>query len=180
VRAVRASTRAYLGLGSNLGDRLANLDRAAALLQTLGIGLVSSSRVYETAPVGPPQPDYLNAVVAVATTLPPRELLKACLNVEERMGRMRTVRWGPRTVDVDILSYGRTVIDEPGLVVPHPRMHQRAFVLVPLLELDRDPVLPGGRSLGSMRLNLDPLGVRLFAAPLGGAGGRGYTRPRHR
>jgi 2-amino-4-hydroxy-6-hydroxymethyldihydropteridine diphosphokinase len=165
--------RAYLGLGSNLGDRLANLLRAVELLAaTPGVRVVRSSRVYETEPVGPPQPDYLNAVVEVETTLPARELLEGCLAVERRMGRVRGERWGPRTIDLDLLTYGREEVDEPGLTVPHPRMHERAFVLVPLAELDADPLLPGGRRLGSLRLPGGLWGVRPFAPALVPSGER--------
>jgi 2-amino-4-hydroxy-6-hydroxymethyldihydropteridine diphosphokinase len=157
--------RACLGLGSNLGDRLVNLREAARLLsEGAGLRLLRSSRVYETAPVGPAQPDYLNAVLLAGTSLGPRGLLAACLDVEALMGRVRTERWGPRIIDVDLLTYDRRSIDEPGLVVPHPRMHERAFVLVPLLELDPCPMLPGGRSVGALRL--DSMAVRPTAPPI--------------
>lgn len=165
-----APARAYLGLGSNLGDRLGGLQRAAHLLAGRpGIEVRRSSRVYETDPVGgPPQPRYLNAVVEVATRLPARELLNACLGVEWEMGRARRERWGPRTIDIDLLTYGREHLDEPGLTVPHPRMHERGFVLAPLLELEPDPPLPGGRRLGSLRLGPGALlGVVPHASPLG-------------
>jgi 2-amino-4-hydroxy-6-hydroxymethyldihydropteridine diphosphokinase len=127
-----------------------------------------SSRVYETEPVGgPPQPEYLNAVVEVETELSARALLAACGAVEDELGRVRAERWGPRTIDVDVLTFGEDEIDEPGLTVPHPRMHERAFVLVPLLELDADPPLPGGRRPGDMRLQPGAvLGVHPFAPPL--------------
>ena len=162
------STTAYLALGANLGDRLENLQRAAdALAATPGVRVVRSSRVYETEPVGPEQPEYLNAVLEVETDLPPRELLRVCLAVEDDMGRVRAERWGPRPIDVDVLTYGAGTIDEPDLVVPHPRMHERGFVLVPLAELDADPPLPGGRHLASLRLGPGAvLGVRPFAPPL--------------
>jgi 2-amino-4-hydroxy-6-hydroxymethyldihydropteridine diphosphokinase len=160
---------AYLGLGSNLGDRLAHLQRAVDLLGTEdGVRVLRSSRVYETDPVGgPPQPDYLNAVIQIETDLSPRELLRTCMGVEIELGRIRDERWGPRTIDVDVLTYGGEKIDEPDLVVPHPRMHERGFVLVPLAELDADPPLPGGRRLGDLRLEPGSvLGVHPFAPPL--------------
>ncbi len=163
------AARAYLGLGSNLGDRLANLRRAVALLAAQpGLRFVRSSRVYETDPVGgPPQPDYLNAVVEIETDLPARQLLDACRRVEEELGRVRDERWGARTVDVDVLTYGNEEFDEPELTVPHPRMHERGFVLVPLAELDQDPPLPGRRRLAALRLGPSSvLGVRPFAPPL--------------
>lgn len=160
---------AYLGLGSNLGDRLGNLQRAVDLLdEHEGLHLLRSSRVYETEPVGgPEQPDFLNAVLEVDTDRSPRELLAVCLEVEEVMGRTRTERWGPRPIDVDLLTYGEMALDEPDLVLPHPRMHERAFVLLPLAELCPDPPLPGDRHLGSLRLPPDAvLGVSAFAPPL--------------
>ncbi|HEY3208996.1 MAG TPA: 2-amino-4-hydroxy-6-hydroxymethyldihydropteridine diphosphokinase [Actinomycetota bacterium] len=160
--------RVFVGLGSNLGDRLANLQEAVDRLgKTPGVHVIQTSRVYETDPVGPAQPDYLNAVVMVETSLSARELLEACLGVERAMGRERRERWGPRNIDLDVLGYGREQIDEPGLQVPHPRMHERAFVLVPLLELEPDPALPGGRRLADLRLEPRMLsGVRPFASAL--------------
>jgi 2-amino-4-hydroxy-6-hydroxymethyldihydropteridine diphosphokinase len=174
-------TQAFLGLGSNLGDRLANLQRAVDLLsQSDGVSILRSSRVYETDPVGPAQPDFLNAVVEVATSLPAAKLLRSCLAVENEMGRQREERWGPRVIDIDLLSYGREEIEEPGLVIPHPRMHERLFVLAPLLELDADPVLPGGRRLASLRLaSFSPSAVRTFSpalrlTPASSRGGSGH------
>jgi len=161
-------TRAYLGLGSNLGERLENLRRAVALLDEGGLSVLRSSRVYETDPVGgPAQPDYLNAVIEVEASGSARDLLEACLRVEREMGRERTERWGPRVIDVDVLTFGEERIDEPGLEVPHPRMHERAFVIVPLLELEADPSLPGDRTVTTLRLGVLSLGgVRPFAPPL--------------
>jgi 2-amino-4-hydroxy-6-hydroxymethyldihydropteridine diphosphokinase len=163
-------TRSYLGLGSNLGDRLENLRAAVRLLEVRGARTVRSSRVYETDPVGgpPAQPDYLNAVVEVEWERSARELLEASLAVEEELGRVRADRWGPRIIDVDVLTFGGERIDEPGFEVPHPRMHERGFVLIPLLELDADPPLPGGRRVATLRLGALALGgVRPFAPPLG-------------
>jgi 2-amino-4-hydroxy-6-hydroxymethyldihydropteridine diphosphokinase len=160
-------TRAYLALGGNLGERLENLRRAVALLEERGARFLRSSRVYETEPVGPPQPDYLNAVIEVGTDLSPRGLLIACLSVEQALGRVRGERWGPRVVDVDILTFGDREVDEPDLQVPHPRMHERAFVMIPLLELDADPMLPGDRKASTLRIGAWTIGgVRPFAPPL--------------
>jgi len=158
----------FLAFGSNMGDRAANLQRAVDLLADHGVTVRLSSRVYETDPVGgPPQPDYLNAVIEVETTLPPRALLEACLQIEREMGRTRGERWGPRVIDVDVLTYGDDEIDEPGLQIPHPRMHERGFVLAPLLELSADPKLPGGRTMSRLRLGPVALaGVRPFAPAL--------------
>jgi 2-amino-4-hydroxy-6-hydroxymethyldihydropteridine diphosphokinase len=129
--------RAYLGLGSNVGDRLAHLQAAVdGLAGAPGIKVVAVSPVYETAPVGgPPQDDYLNAVVALDTELTSRDLLDVARGLEAGEHRVRAERWGPRTLDVDVLLVGDDVVDEPDLVVPHPRMTERAFVLVPLSEL---------------------------------------------
>jgi 2-amino-4-hydroxy-6-hydroxymethyldihydropteridine diphosphokinase len=159
-------TRAYLGLGSNLEDRLENLRRAVALLEERGVTVLRSSRVYETDPVGgSPQPDYLNAVLEVEAEGEARDLLETCRGVEDALGRERTERWGPRVIDVDVLTFGHETIDEPDLQVPHPRMHERAFVLIPLLELDPDPALPSGRRAADVRLG-DLGGVRLHGPPL--------------
>jgi 2-amino-4-hydroxy-6-hydroxymethyldihydropteridine diphosphokinase len=131
-------SRAYLGLGSNLGERLAHLQAAVdGLARTPGVAVVAVSPVYETAPVGgPPQDDYLNAVVAIDTDLSPHALLQVAQGLEAAEHRVRRERWGPRTLDVDLLLVGDEVVDEPDLVVPHPRLKDRAFVLVPLADLD--------------------------------------------
>ncbi|MGH2683217.1 MAG: 2-amino-4-hydroxy-6-hydroxymethyldihydropteridine diphosphokinase [Actinomycetota bacterium] len=161
------ASRAYLGLGANLGDRLASLRLAVALLEERGARFLRSSRVYETEPVGPPQPDYLNVVIEVETELSARGLLIAGLAVEQAMGRVREERWGPRLIDVDILTFGEQEVDEPDLQVPHPRMHERAFVMIPLLELDADPMLPRGRKATALRMGAWSIGgVRPFAPPL--------------
>ena len=160
---------AYLGLGANLGDRLGNLQRAVDLLVAQpGLTVVRSSRVYETDPVGgPPQPSFLNAVLEITTELSPHELLSVCEGIEHSMGRVRLVHWGSRPIDIDILTYDERTIDEVDLQVPHPRMHERGFVLAPLAELAEDPPLSGGRHLADLRLAPGLLdGVRLFAPPL--------------
>jgi 2-amino-4-hydroxy-6-hydroxymethyldihydropteridine diphosphokinase len=157
---------AFLGLGSNLGDRLELLQAAAqALDREPGLRVAASSRVWQTAPVGgPPQPDYLNAVLRVETDLTARELLAACQRVEAELGRVRAERWGARTIDVDVLLFDDLVVEQPDLVLPHPRLAQRAFVVLPLLELEPDAVLPDGRALEDLRLGID--GVAPFAPPL--------------
>ena len=140
-----------MGLGSNLGEREATLWKALeGLGATEGIEVVAVSSFRETDPVGVvDQPRFVNAAVALETSLRPRELLERLLDVERSLGRDRAVeeRWGPRTVDLDLLLYGGESIDEPGLEVPHPRLAERAFVLEPLLELDPDLRLPDGRPL---------------------------------
>jgi len=131
--------RAFLGLGSNLGDRLAHLRRAVASLPDL----VAVSDLYETDPVGgPEQGPYLNLVVELGTSLGPRELLVLAQRLETEAGRVREVRWGPRTLDVDVLWLEGVTVDEPDLIVPHPRLWERRFVLAPLAELAPDLVAP--------------------------------------
>jgi len=134
--------RAHLALGSNLGDRLANLQGAVdGLAATDGITLVAVSAVYETDPVGGPvQDDYLNAVVEVTTTLEPHDLLAVCGRLEQAAHRVRIERWGPRTLDVDVLLIDDLTIDTPDLEVPHPRMWERTFVLAPLHDVAPDLV----------------------------------------
>jgi 2-amino-4-hydroxy-6-hydroxymethyldihydropteridine diphosphokinase len=143
-------TRAYLGLGSNVGNRLAHLQGALdGLASTPEVTVVAVSPVYETTPVGgPPQDDYLNAVVALDTELGPRALLDLAHMLEARAQRVRAERWGPRTLDVDVLIVGDAHVDEPDLVVPHPRLRERAFVLVPLADLDPAwaPAVPRDRA----------------------------------
>ncbi len=151
--------RAYLGIGTNLGDRLAYLQLAVdALIAADGVRVVAVSPVYETAPVGgPEQPDYLNAVVALDTASTPRALLDLAHAIESAADRVRTVRWGPRTLDVDVLLVGDEQVDEPDLVVPHPRMEERAFVVVPLADLDpewRSRIPADAASVRSTRLAL--------------------------
>ncbi|HEV7524486.1 MAG TPA: 2-amino-4-hydroxy-6-hydroxymethyldihydropteridine diphosphokinase [Acidimicrobiia bacterium] len=130
-------SRAYLALGSNLGDRAAHLQFAVdALVAADGADVVGVSRVYETAPVGgPPQDAYLNAVVVVDTVLPPHALLELAQRIERDSHRVRAERWGPRTLDVDVLLYDDLRVDDPDLTIPHPRMAERGFVLAPLRDV---------------------------------------------
>ena len=133
-------TRAYVGLGANLGDREATIRAAAAVLP----GLVAVSELRETEPVGVvDQPPFLNGAAALETELSARELLDALLAIERDLGRERRERWGPRPIDLDLLLYGEERIDEPGLTVPHPRLHERRFALEPLADLDPQLVVPG-------------------------------------
>lgn len=126
--------RAYLALGSNLGARIQHLQTAIdSLSATPNVAVVAVSSIYETDPVGGPEQDrYLNAVVALDTTLTPHDLLGICQQLEADARRVRIERWGPRTLDVDVLLVGDAVVSEPDLVVPHPRMWERGFVLAPL------------------------------------------------
>lgn len=136
---------AYLGLGSNLGNRLAFLRGGRdSLTSRFDITLLRASGVYETEAVGgpPDNPAFLNAVLEIETPLEPRALLAACLAVEDEFGRTRPMEWAPRTLDIDLLLYGDLVISEPDLRIPHPRLHERAFVLAPLGELAPDLIHP--------------------------------------
>jgi 2-amino-4-hydroxy-6-hydroxymethyldihydropteridine diphosphokinase len=150
--------RAFLGIGSNLGDRAALLQGAVdGLAATDGITVVAVSPVYETEPVGgPEQPEYLNAVVAVDTDLTPRQLLEVAQRLEREAGRVRGERWGPRTLDVDVLLVGDEHVEEPDLVVPHPRLYERAFVMVPLADLDPmlAPWVPPGEGVRRSEVEL--------------------------
>jgi 2-amino-4-hydroxy-6-hydroxymethyldihydropteridine diphosphokinase len=151
----------YLSLGSNLGDRLAHLAQAVRRLP----GLVAVSGVYETVPQGKTdQPDFLNLAAAVESADDPMGLLRRCQEIEQELGRVRGERWGPRTVDIDLVLWGRAPIDLPALTVPHPRLAERAFVLIPVLELDPGAALPDGTSLASLLAALPDQGVRLHLA----------------
>jgi 2-amino-4-hydroxy-6-hydroxymethyldihydropteridine diphosphokinase len=139
-------TRAYVGLGANLGDRAATMRAALEQLASEpGVDVVAVSSFRETDPVGlEDQPRFLNAAAAVETELSARELLDRLLAIERRLGRTREgPRFGPRTIDLDLLLYGDEQVDEPGLTVPHPRLHERLFALEPLVELDPGLVAPG-------------------------------------
>ena len=139
----RDPVRAYVGIGSNLGDRAARLRYASATLAAHPcVELLGGSRIYETPPVGPPQGDYLNAVLAIDTTLAPRRLMELCWQIEEAGCRQRTVRWGPRTIDLDLIDVGGCVIEHDDLRLPHPELANRPFVLVPLRDVAHDWVHP--------------------------------------
>jgi 2-amino-4-hydroxy-6-hydroxymethyldihydropteridine diphosphokinase len=146
-------TRAYVGLGTNLGDREAMLRSALEQLSAEpGVEMVGVSSFRDTAPVGiTNQPRFLNAAAAVETMLPARELLDRLLQIERRLGRTRDgPRFGPRTIDLDLLLYGDEQIDEPGLEVPHPRLYERLFALEPLADLDPGLVVPGRGPLADL------------------------------
>ncbi|MBD2102969.1 2-amino-4-hydroxy-6-hydroxymethyldihydropteridine diphosphokinase [Leptolyngbya sp. FACHB-261] len=150
-----------LALGGNLGDSAAILKQALRALElTPGLSLLRVSDVYETVPVGPPQPDYLNCCALLDTTLEPLPLLQTLLAIEQQAGRVRLERNGPRTLDLDLLLYGSLVLETPELTVPHPRMHQRGFVLVPLADIAPDwvhPVLK--QTVAQLATQIDRLGV---------------------
>ncbi|MEU5876924.1 2-amino-4-hydroxy-6-hydroxymethyldihydropteridine diphosphokinase [Spirillospora sp. NPDC047279] len=149
--------RVVFSLGSNLGDRLDNIQEAVdALFDAPGLAFVALSPVYETAPYAPPgvdipeQGDFLNIVMVADTRLPPENLLERVLNIENSMQRIREVRWGPRTLDIDIVMFGNVSMDDPELTLPHPRAHERAFVLVPWADIEPDVLLPGHGRVGDL------------------------------
>jgi 2-amino-4-hydroxy-6-hydroxymethyldihydropteridine diphosphokinase len=156
---VKESTIVYIGLGANLGEREATIAEALRLLDEDDRSSVLGSTVpIETEPVGyEDQPRFLNAAAKLATTRSPRELLELLLEIERTLGRVRGEgpRFGPRTIDLDLLLYGNETIDEPALVVPHPRLHERRFVLEPLAELDPTLVVPGRDSVSALLAELE-------------------------
>ena len=165
---------AYVGMGSNLGAREEHLRRALTGISAIpGVTLLRASSLYETQPVGgPPQGPYLNAAAELTTRLAPEDLLTALQGLEREAGRLREVRWGPRTLDLDLLLYGDEAIDRPGLTVPHPRLAERAFVLRPLAELDAGRIVPGtGATIGEL-LERHCRDARSPSAPAGATGDR--------
>ncbi|HWP05430.1 MAG TPA: 2-amino-4-hydroxy-6-hydroxymethyldihydropteridine diphosphokinase [Polyangiaceae bacterium] len=161
---------AVIGLGSNLGDRRGTLTRAASEIRALG-QLTATSSLYETTPVGPPQPMFLNAAVALSTSLDPPGLLAALLGIERKLGRVRRERWGARSIDLDILWIAEVVFDTADLTVPHPELRSRAFALRPLLDvapLAADP--RDGKSYRAILAELGPdLPLEIAAGPDGWA-----------
>ena len=159
---------AYLGLGTNLGGRMDNLHRALGLLSAApGLRVLRCSQVYETEPWGvADQPRFLNCCVEVAVTVTPEALLGVCKEVEGELGRQPGPRWGPRLIDVDILLYGCRTVDLPDLEIPHPRLHLRAFALVPLAELNEGAVHSViGRTVGELAASVDGVdGVKAFGS----------------
>jgi 2-amino-4-hydroxy-6-hydroxymethyldihydropteridine diphosphokinase len=151
--------RAYVGLGANLGDRARTLRLAVERIEAIdGVDVVAVSSVRETEPVGiVDQPRFLNGAVALDTTLPPLALLGSLLEVERGLGRVRGegARWGPRTLDLDLLLYDDLVVEESDLTVPHPRVHERRFALEPLAELDPDLEIPGRGRVSTLLAELD-------------------------
>lgn len=154
--------RVVVSLGSNLGDRLENLQGGLdALFDSPGLAFVAVSGVFETSPVGGPgQPDYLNAVLIAETLLPARAILERCQGVELSFGRTRQERWGPRTLDLDLIVYGDEVSDDPELTLPHPRAHERAFVLAPWCEADGNGKIPGHGRACDLLAEVGRAGVR--------------------
>jgi 2-amino-4-hydroxy-6-hydroxymethyldihydropteridine diphosphokinase len=154
-----------LGLGGNLGDPVAAIDAALARLDAGGVRILRRSGLYRTAPWGvTDQPDFVNLCVAAETSLSPQELLSLIHAIEADLGRERRERWGPRPIDIDILTYGDATLDEPGLTIPHPRLTERAFVLVPLAEIAPGVVI-AGKTVREWAEAVDRSGV----SPLSGA-----------
>jgi len=151
----------FIALGSNLKDPLAQMRQALAAIKSLPLRLLSHSSLYQTVAIGPgEQADYLNAVVQVATCLQPLALLAALQLIEQQQGRQRgTQRWAARTLDVDILLFDEQLSDDPHLTLPHPRMHERAFVLIPLLEIASHIIIPGKGSAAALLAACDHSGV---------------------
>jgi 2-amino-4-hydroxy-6-hydroxymethyldihydropteridine diphosphokinase len=158
---------AFIGLGSNLADPLVQVRRALMELESLpGTRVTARSSLYRTSPVGYlEQPDFINAAASVQTTLKPEALLAALLAIENRHGRRRTMRNAPRTLDLDLLLYGEEVLDQDGLTLPHPRLHERAFVLAPLAEIAPGAMVPGRGRVQDLLARADCSGVgRIDAA----------------
>lgn len=153
---------AVLALGSNLGDRLTALqDALDALRAAPGVAVSGVSPVYETDAVGgPDQPRYLNAVLVVRTSLDPHALLAQAHSVERQLGRSRDVRWGPRTIDVDLIAVDDQILDDPLVTLPHPRVHLRAFVLAPWRDVEPSAVVPGHGPVAELLHHVDTRGVR--------------------
>jgi 2-amino-4-hydroxy-6-hydroxymethyldihydropteridine diphosphokinase len=152
--------RVYLSLGGNLGDPAKSMGAALRMLDgDDGVSVVAVSSLYRTPPWGKTdQPDFLNAAAELATTLSPRALLNRCLEAERRLKRVREERWGPRLIDIDILTFGDRAVHEAGLEVPHPRMTERAFVLAPLAEIAPEFVL-AGRTVAERLAAIDAAGI---------------------
>jgi 2-amino-4-hydroxy-6-hydroxymethyldihydropteridine diphosphokinase len=159
----RKKYQCAIALGSNLGDSGTILHNALLMLdQTPGIAVIQASSWYRTVPIGPPQPDYLNGCAVLEVAQTPEELLVLLQSIELQFGRVRGERWGARTLDLDLIFYGDLVLDLPNLQVPHPRMRERAFVLIPLAEIAPDWIEPvSQKSIDQLVRGVDPRGVAL-------------------
>ena len=160
---VRESVRAYVGIGGNMGDVETTLTEATWAIDSLPqTSIRAQSRYYRTPAWGnTEQPDFINAVLELQTRLAPRVLLDCLLEIEERFGRVRSEgeKWGPRVIDLDLLTFGVEEIDEPGMHLPHPHLHERAFVLVPLAEIASTMQLPGLGQVSELLAGVDPAGI---------------------
>lgn len=162
-RETQKSTKSAISLGSNIGDSRAILDGALKIIsETTGITVQTCSSYYSTAPIGPEQPDFLNACTLLQVGLTPQALLKTLLDIEQHFGRVRLEYWGPRTLDLDILLFEDIIVSTPDLKIPHPYMTQRAFVLVPLAEIAPDWIEPvSGEAIAQLVEKVDCSGVTL-------------------
>jgi 2-amino-4-hydroxy-6-hydroxymethyldihydropteridine diphosphokinase len=158
---------AYIGLGANLGDPIATLQSAVnALRQTPGIRLVTASSLYRSTALGPAgQPDYINAVAHLSTSLTPHELLAALQRIENQHGRTREVRWGARTLDLDLLLYANDEIHTSSLIIPHIELKNRNFVVIPLLEISPNLVLPDATVIATLTVAHNPTGLERLHSP---------------
>lgn len=160
-------TRAILGIGANLGDPAVAVRAAVEAIDACaGVQVLARSSLYRTAPVGgPDQPDFINAVVEVETSLTPAELLHCAQVIEQSWHRTREVRWGPRTLDIDVITFGGLVSDDPMLTLPHPRAAERGFVLVPWHEIDAEAELPGAGRIEDLLRTVRDAGIERWVAP---------------
>ncbi|MCL2840975.1 MAG: 2-amino-4-hydroxy-6-hydroxymethyldihydropteridine diphosphokinase [Defluviitaleaceae bacterium] len=143
VEITRKRAKIYLGLGSNIGNSEKNLNSAVAEISTKSINIIARSSYYKTKPISDiPQGDYVNCVLEAETTMTPKELIKCLLKIEAKLGRERKERWGPRIIDIDVLTYDHDISDDADIILPHPRMHERLFVLVPFFEINPNYVHP--------------------------------------
>ena len=150
----------YIALGSNMDSPHSQLDSALeALAQHPRIDLIATSSRYQTPPIGPQQPDFINAATQLNTDLSPLDLLDALQTIEHQQNRVRSIHWGPRTLDLDILLYNNLVIESERLTIPHPRMRERGFVLVPLADLDAQLALPSGETVAQLLANCSQQGI---------------------
>lgn len=149
--------RTFIALGSNLNDPVFQIKCAIEKIDALDeVELMATSSLYKTKPLGPLQPDYVNAVIAVSCQLTPFELLKQLLEIEKQQGRVRGVKWGPRVLDCDILLFGNQIINNPELILPHPEMRKRGFVLVPMFEIVPDFIFTDGTPLQQLVTLFEP------------------------
>ncbi|MDT4289799.1 2-amino-4-hydroxy-6-hydroxymethyldihydropteridine diphosphokinase [Methylomonas sp. MO1] len=163
----KSAAEAYIGLGSNLEDSVDHVNRARLEISALpGVAEIAFSPLYRSTPVGPQdQPDYVNAVMRISTELEPLALLRQLQQIENQHGRLRSVRWGARTLDLDVLLYAQQSINEPDLIVPHPELSKRAFVLYPLADVaSSDLKIPGLDSLSQLLAACPPDGLRKITA----------------
>lgn len=162
---------AVIALGANLDEPEVHVHRAARQIADLhGVDVIGRSHLYRTAPIGgPEQPDYVNAVLIATTDCEPKMLLAELHRIEAEHGRTRDVRWGPRTLDLDLIAYDDLLSVDPDLLLPHPRAHERAFVLLPWLDADRDAVLPGRGSVSALVAGVDASGCAVLPGALVGA-----------